>query len=202
LLVSGALAIVEKTEPLRLDIGCGPNKKAGFIGVDRYAFDGKVDVVLDVVERKALLTGASYFCIWPWENDSVDEVHCSHFLEHLDQVERCHFMNELHRVLKKDAKATIIVPHWASNRAYGDPTHKWPAISEMFFWYLDKNWRAANAPHTDKKHWPQGYDCDFLFTVGYGMHPSLLTRNQEYQQYAMQWLKEAVQDTHATLTKR
>jgi ubiquinone/menaquinone biosynthesis C-methylase UbiE len=190
LLVSAALAVVEKTEPLKLDIGCGPNKKAGFQGVDKIIFPG-VDRVFDAAMDP-----------WPIESDSVDEVHCSHFLEHLDQVERCVFMNELYRVLKKDAKATIIVPHWASNRAYGDPTHKWPAISEMFFWYLDKNWRAANAPHTDKKHWPQGYDCDFLFTVGYGMHPALLTRNQEYQQYAMQWLKEAVQDTHATLIKR
>lgn len=175
---------------VKLDIGCGPNKKPDHIGIDCIAFDG-VDHVLNAGRDP-----------WPFEDDSVDEVHSSHFLEHLDQVERCHFANELHRVLKKDAKATIIVPHWASNRAYGDPTHKWPAISEMFFWYLDKGWRASNAPHTDKSKWPQGYDCDFGFVVGYGMHPSLAVRNVEYQQHAMQFYKEAVQDTHATLTKR
>lgn len=167
---------------MKLDLGCGKNKKEGFIGVDSRPFDG-VDVVTDL--RKP----------WPWENDSVDEVHCSHFVEHLTAPERIHFANELHRVLKTGGKAAIITPHWASARAYGDLTHQWPPVAEWWYFYLSKDWRATNAPHNDE------YTCDFSATWGYGLHPSLLARNQEYQNHAATFFKEAAQDLHASLTK-
>lgn len=173
---------------MKLDIGCGSKKKEGFIGVDAIAFDG-VDVVADIRGP------------WPWADGVVDEVHCSHFVEHLTGVERCHFVNELYRVTKPGAKTTIIVPSWSSNRAYGDPTHQWPPVSEMWFYYLSRKWRKEQAPHTDKEHWPQGFDCDFEVTWGYGMHTSLLSRNAEFQQFALNWYREAAQDIHATLTR-
>lgn len=174
---------------VKLDIGCGKNKREGFIGVDQYPMEN-VDVVMDVRE------------VWPYENDSVDEVHSSHFVEHLTGVERVKFYNELHRVMKVGAKATIIVPHWASNRAYGDFTHQWPPVSEMSFYYLSKEWRATQAPHTDAQWNPLGYNCDFEATWGYGLHPAIISRNQEFQQFALQFYKEAAQDTHITLTKK
>jgi hypothetical protein len=177
--------------PLKLDIGCGPNPKEGFEGVDQYSFDGKVKHVLDVRSIP-----------WAFADSSVGEIHCSHFLEHLTGVERCAFMNECARVIAPQGKMTVIVPHWASNRAYGDPTHAWPPVSEMWFYYLDREWRLCNAPHTDKAHWIHGYDCDFLATWGYTMRPDLGVRNQEYQQFAMQNHKEAIMDTHATLVNR
>jgi hypothetical protein len=88
------------------------------------------------------------------------------------------------------------VPHWASCRAYGDLTHQWPPVSEFWFYYLNADWRKQNAPHNDT------YTCDFDAVWGYGMHPTITTRNQEYQQFAMANYKEAVQDIHATLTKK
>ena len=176
-------------DPIRLDIGCGKNKRPGFIGVDQYAMDG-VDVVMDVRQR------------WVYEDDSVEEVHCSHFVEHLTAQERVAFFNELYRVLKPGAKATIITPHWASNRAYGDPTHQWPPVAEMAFYYLSKEWRSTQAPHTDKQYNPDGFSCDFQATWGYGMRQDLMVRNQEYQQFALANYKEAAQDLHATLVKR
>lgn len=174
---------------VKLDIGCGTHKKDGFTGVDAIAFDG-VDVVHDVRTR------------WPWEDQSVSEVHCSHFLEHLNAGERVFFMNELWRVMKPGAKAAIITPHWSSNRAYGDPTHQWPPVAEMFYYYLDPTWRAANAPHTDIKHNPSGFSCHFDCTWGYGLHQSILARNTEFQQFAINFYKEAAQDLHATITRR
>lgn len=178
--------------PLRIDLGCGPNKKGpDWIGLDQYPFDGKVDHVLNLGSERL-----------PFEDNSVDEVHTSHFVEHLSAVERCHLLNELYRVMKVGAKCTMIVPHWGSSRAYGDPTHAWPPIGEMWFYYLDRSWRATQAPHTDKSNWPLGYDCDFLCVWGYAMNPVLASRNQEYQQYAMAWFREAIHDLHATLTKR
>jgi len=168
---------------LKLDLGCGKSKQAGFIGVDSRAFEG-VDQVVDLTHP------------WPWADASVEEVHCSHFVEHLTGPERIHFVNELHRVLIPGGKATLVVPHWASCRAYGDLTHQWPPVSEFWFYYLLKSWREANAPHND------GYTCDFDATWGYGMRPDLFVRNQEYQQFALSNYKEAAQELVATLVKR
>jgi len=175
------LKAVAVPELLKLDLGCGKNKKEGFYGVDSLKFDA-VDLVHDLSKP------------WPWKNGSVEEVHCSHFIEHLTWPERVHFFNELYRVLRVDGNCTLILPHWASSRYYGDPTHKEP-FSEFAFYYLDKNWREVNAPHV-------GYSCDFLATWGYSMHQSIVSRNKEYQQHAMQFFKEACQDIIATLTKR
>lgn len=182
-----------ENQPIKLDFGCGPNKQVGFLGVDSISFPG-VDVVLNVGTDK-----------WPWEDDSVDEAYASHFLEHLTNLnekwERTHFFNELHRVLKKGAKCTLIFPHWASNRYYGDPTHKEP-FSEMGFYYLSKEWRSTQAPHTDIKFFEKGYSCDFEATWGYSMKPELLSRNQDYQNFALSNYKEAAQDIHATIIKK
>lgn len=172
---------------VRIDLGCGPHKREGFTGVDSIAFPG-VDVVTDLRSR------------WPWEDSSVDEAHCSHCLEHFTATERVHFMNELWRVLKPGAKCLVIVPHWASGRSYGDPTHQWPPVAEFGFFYWKKAWRLVNAPHTDAEHWPQGFNCDFDTQWNYNLEPSLATRNLEYQQHAVTFFKEAAQDTIATIT--
>lgn len=174
---------------LRIDLGCGPNKREGFIGVDCIKFKG-VDKVCDLAKTR-----------WPFKDGSVDEAHASHFVEHLNQVERVHFCNELHRVLKTGSKCTVIVPHWGSCRAYGDPTHQWPPVSEFWFYYLSQKWRAANAPHTDAEHWEHGFACDFEVTWGYAINPNLSGRSQDFQQFALNHYREAALDTHATLTK-
>ena len=179
-----SLKKVEVPKLIKLDLGCGKNKREGFIGVDCRQFDGKVDQVADL--RKA----------WPWKNNSVEEAHCSHFVEHLTAPERIHFVNELHRVLIPTGKCTVVVPHWASCRAYGDLTHQWPPVSEFWFYYLNAQWRDQNAPHND------GYTCDFDVTWGYVLNPAIQSRNQDYQQHALQFWKEAAQDIMATFVKK
>lgn len=173
---------------MKLDIGCGKNKREGFIGVDRIAFEG-VDIVADLRQT------------WPFEDSSIEEVHSSHTVEHFTAVERVHFVNELYRVLQPGGKATIIIPHWASCRAYGDPTHQWPPVSEFWFYYLKKDWRATQAPHTDSENWPEGFSCNFEVTWGYAIHEQVQARNAEFQQFAVNFYKEAIQDMYATLTK-
>lgn len=179
---------------IKLDIGCGGNKiSPEHIGIDQYKMKG-VDVVCNVGKDKL-----------PFKDNSVDEIHCAHFIEHLTnfngKFERVHFFNEVYRVLKKGAKATLIFPHWCSNRYYGDPTHCEP-FSEMGFYYLSKDWRESQAPHSDKKWNKNGYSCDFEATWGYNLRQDLLARNQEFQQNAIANYKEAAQDIIATLTKK
>jgi hypothetical protein len=110
-------------------------------------------------------------------------------------------MNELWRVLLPGGKATIITPHWASNRAYGDFTHADKPVSEMFYAYLDRRWREENAPDNDAEYNPDGYTCDFHARVGYTPHPDLNTALQpEQREMALSWYKEAVLDLHVLLT--
>lgn len=133
---------------------------------------------------------------WKWDDDSVDEVRCSHVVEHLTGPERIHFVNELYRVLKPGASAEIETPHWASARAYGDLTHQWPPVSEFWFFYLSREWRDEHAQHAN-----DDYACDFQVSWGTTLHPHVKTRNQEFQQFATTFYREASQDMVATLTK-
>lgn len=183
---------------VRLNLGSGPNKMPGFLSVDQIAFPG-VDVVAD-------LNGQ-----WPWEDNSIEEVFSSHCIEHFDAVQRVHFVNELYRVLKprpngttpeiKTGQATIIAPHWSSCRAYGDPTHEWPPVSEFWFFYLSEAWRMQNAPHTDIRNWSGGFSCNFAVQWGYSLDADTAARNQEYAQYAMGHYINCCQDIQATFTK-
>ncbi len=175
---------------MKLDIGCGKNKKEGFIGIDTIAFPG-VDLLLNVGKEK-----------WPYENESIEYVYCSHLVEHLTPWERAHFVNELYRVLKLDAKAQIVTPHWSSCRAYGDPTHVWPPVSEFWFYYLDKEWRAEHAPHTDIANDSRGFTCDLEVQWGYALRSDVSIRNQEYQNFAMANYKDACQDIIATISRK
>jgi len=180
---SAALKIIAPAPPLKLDLGCGKNKTApDWVGVDARKFEG-VDLVHDLTKP------------WPWKNDSVDEAHCSHFLEHLDATERIHFVNELYRVLKPGAQCKLVTPDANSGRAYGDLTHKWPPVVSFWFYYLSREWRAQNAPHNDF------YTCNFAVGWGHSLRPDIAVRNQEYQQFALANFKEAAQDMIATLTK-
>jgi len=174
---------------LKLDLGCGPHPREGFEGVDRLHFG---DMVRHVVDLRV--------APWPWADNSVAEAHSSHFLEHLTSVERMTFANELWRVLVPNGTCQIIVPHWASCRAYGDPTHQWPPVSEFWFYYLSREWRQANAPHCDGTHHPQGFVCHFGAQWGYNLRPDLGVRSVEWQQFATQNYKEVCQDINATVT--
>lgn len=189
---------VVKPEPKiikALDIGCGSNKAKDHIGMDAIAFEG-VDVVHDLRETP-----------WPFEDNSVETAQASHVLEHLtnfnDKWERVKFFNELWRVMVPveynsagapvKGFARIVIPHWASNRYYGDPTHKEP-FGEMAICYLDPEWRKNNAPHTDIKHNPNGYDCHWAVSYDYTLHQEMTGRNQEYLRMALTFWKEAAQD--------
>lgn len=178
--------MTDEKPPFRLDIGCGKNKLADYTGMDVLAFEG-VDIVHD-----ARVTP------WPFEDNSVDAVHSSHFLEHLTGAERIGFFNELYRVLKPGAVATIITPHWSNERAYGDPTHQWPPVTSWLYFYLLKSWREVNAPHV-------GYTCDFDYNLVGTLDPNdhnVAMRNDDAKGYMMRYNINACVDMVAHITKR
>lgn len=192
----------EPPKPLvKLDLGCGNNKREGFTGVDSIKFDA-VDIVADLTQP------------WPWADNSVDEVHCSHFIEHLEGQQRIFFANELYRVLKPGCFATVIFPDWANDRAYGDMTHKWPPMSGFWFFYLSREWRLGiegkvpgNAPHDDIKYNPNGYSCDFDAGWGHGTvshycNYPVETLNEERKAHNMAHFINFRMDLMGRLTKK
>ena len=170
---------------VKIDIGCGKNCKDGFDGIDIIDFGQKH--VYDV--RKGLL----------YDDDTVDEAFSRYFVPCLSNLgrrfERVAFFNDLYRVLKPNATATIIVPSWNAAGGYGHPHFQEPLYEGGLF-FLNKAWREVNAPEVTE------YTCDFDPTWGYNMHPNLTARNQEYQQFALSNYCNAALDIMITLKKR
>jgi len=94
---------------LKIDLGCGQNKKHGYIGVDNADIP-EVDVSSDVLTFLRSLP-----------DSVVDEIYSRHVMEHLDDF--ILVQSEIYRVLKKSGVQKVIVPHFSSPFYYSDPTH-------------------------------------------------------------------------------
>jgi predicted SAM-dependent methyltransferase len=101
--------------PLRLNLGCGPNSRPGWLNID--LFDSAADLQLDL--RKC----------WPFPNSSVVHIYSEHAFEHFEfSQEVPHFLAESLRVLHAGGIFDIGVPdtEWPL-RGYGNPDHDyWP----------------------------------------------------------------------------
>ncbi len=105
---------------VKIDLGCGPAKRPGYIGVDVYPFPG-VDVVYD---------GRTL----PFESDSVDCVFSDQCFEHIHDIFGT--MRELFRVCKHGAVVTIIVPHFSSCKNCYDLEH----VRQFGYRTFDRVW--------------------------------------------------------------
>lgn len=167
---------------LRLDLGCGPEPRDGYTGVDLYCGPERVD-----------LTSFP----WPWGTGSVAEVWCSHFVEHLDPGLWVPFVDELDRILAPDGFATITHPNLMSRRAFMDPTHRDFIPAERWL-YADAEWRKAN--NLDHPPYPR---CDFVAAVAHsGIHPDFEMRDDLAKQFAGSHYWDVVGDLQVTLRRR
>src|SRR3990172_7759561 len=89
---------------MKIDIGCGSNKREGFVGVDSVAGE-QVDYVVDV-ETEDL----------PFEDNSDEHAFSSHAFEHIRSPQRA--LREIVRVCKHDALVEIWTPYLKSNDAF------------------------------------------------------------------------------------
>lgn len=122
---------------IKLDLGCGQNPKEGFQGIDSSK------------HSKAEYTFDLCWDAWPFEDDSVDELYCSHFIEHIpanfcgEKDLLFQFFDEAYRVAKPGCKFYLQWPYFQSARAFQDPTHRrFIPIETMF--YLQREWRINN----------------------------------------------------------
>jgi len=89
---------------IKIDIGCGPNKQNGFIGIDMYE-DKNIDHVLDMEEDPL-----------PFDDNSVDFVFSNHAFEHITDPRN--ILKEIVRVCKQDALVELWTPYLKSNDAF------------------------------------------------------------------------------------
>lgn len=92
-----------------LDVGCGPKKRPGFIGVDICACPG-VDVICDL-EAGTL----------PFAAESFDVVYAKHVFEHIHNFDA--LLAEISRILKPGGRLLVSVPYAGDLRAFQDPSH-------------------------------------------------------------------------------
>jgi SAM-dependent methyltransferase len=126
---------------MKLNLGCGQNKKEGYVNVDKYDSFAP-DVVWDLE-----------IFPWPFESNSVDEIVLYHVLEHLGATVDTFLgiMKELYRVCKPDAQIFITVPHSRSDGFLGDPTHVRPINSDILSLFSKKKnleWKEFGWPNT------------------------------------------------------
>lgn len=192
----------KETKPFKLSIAGGQNIPEGFVGMDIHAGENVkyVGDILDFGENS----------VWKQLKDgSVDEIECSHFIEHIPHGNGYNdpfwqFFDEVYRVLKKptfaednpnipiSGFARFVAPYYSSMRAWQDPTHQ-RAITDMTFYYLSKEWREANK----LDHYP--VKCDFKFAGGYNENMRLQNRNNEFKALAYQTEINAIDDIMVTL---
>lgn len=81
---------------MKLNLGCGNDYKKGFTNVDINP-NSSADIIASMVKL-------------PFAEGEVEEIYCSHALEHLDEIEGEMFFREAYRVLKDNGKLVVITP--------------------------------------------------------------------------------------------
>lgn len=181
----------QETQLVRLDLAAGQNKREGFTGVDIW--EGS-----DVVHN--LFTFP-----YPFADNSVDEIHSSHFIEHIpmeyvtvdgkSKDMLFAFIDEVYRMLKPGGKATLIFPNCQSTRAFQDPTHR-RFIPAATIYYFSKEWRAINK----LDHY--NVNCDFDLFFAESVNGNWQVRSADAKLFANQHYWNVVDDLHFILTKK
>lgn len=97
---------------MKLDIGCGKNKRQGFIGLDINP-DSNADIIASATNL-------------PIGDAEASEINCSHLVEHLYPDEARQFFKEVFRVLAAGGIAKIKIDRdWSKRRLFRkDPEHR------------------------------------------------------------------------------
>jgi len=119
-----------------LNLGSNVNRIPGSLGVDTLKRDN-VSIVHDL-----------NIFPYPFEDGSVEIIHCYHVIEHLDNPLKA--IEEIHRILEPDGILYLRVPHFSSLYAWGDITHK-QAFSTHAFDVFNVDGNFKNWGYTTKK---------------------------------------------------
>lgn len=92
----------------------------------------------------------------PFDNNSVDQIHAYHFLEHIRNVP--FLLNECNRVLKTGGHINIVVPYYKSSMQFQDLDHKTH--------YTENTWKVLFDTTYYSKGKVIGFDVHFNMIMG------------------------------------
>lgn len=173
----------------RVNLACGQIKKEGYIGIDSVATEA-ADIVHDLMTFP-----------WPFEDGSVYEFTCDHFVEHIPiqlvdgSFGMIKFMEEVWRCLTPGGTIHITAPYYSSMRAWQDPTHT-RAITDVTFAYFNKaQVEAMKMDHYSGK-------CNFeQLSRKYYITPEWEAAAEEAKAWAMKHYNNVVADIGFVLRK-
>jgi len=108
-----------------LDVGCGINKLAGAIGIDRIP-GTKADVLVEL----------DHFP-YPFRDSAFDGLQAIHVIEHVSDVIKT--IEEFHRLVRAGGEVFIVTPHYTDFSSFCDPTHKWHLNSYSLRYFGEDN---------------------------------------------------------------
>jgi SAM-dependent methyltransferase len=109
------------SQPRILDVGCGVNKLAGAIGIDRNPRT-RADVLVDLDHIP-----------YPFRDNSFDRLQAVHVIEHVSDVIKA--MEEFHRLVRPGGVIFLATPHYTDFSSFCDPTHRWHLNSYSFRYF-------------------------------------------------------------------
>jgi SAM-dependent methyltransferase len=126
--------IISGSEPVIVELGCGRKKRPDRITIDKVDMP-HVNIVADIEDGLPFLP-----------DRSVDQIHCRSVLEHIKNFENV--IKEIVRVLKKDGRAHIFVPHFSNPHYYSDFTHVRFFGLYTFYYFVDAKYQLnRKVPH-------------------------------------------------------
>jgi predicted SAM-dependent methyltransferase len=130
----------------KLNLGCGPNPKPGWINID--LFDSRADLRLDLREE------------WPFPDNTITYIYSEHVFEHFElQTEVPHFLSEARRVLRPGGTFDVGIPdtEWPLS-GYGDPGHPYWSFSKT----VHPEWCETQLDHLNY-HFRQGTEHKYAW---------------------------------------
>lgn len=104
---------------IRLDVGCGHRKQAGFVGLDIRELP-TVDIIWDMEQTP-----------YPLPDGCCLSIVASHVVEHINPARFgfVNVMNEWWRIMKLGGRLMVVTPYAGSFGYYQDPTHVNPCLA-------------------------------------------------------------------------
>jgi len=212
---SAGTPMASSTAVVKVDLACGDNKQDGHIGVD-YRKTESVDLVMDLE-------------VYPWTftSESVDELYCSHYVEHLPHDNTMSMVKEM----VKRSKSFADFKKQVSEIDASKPTDSLIKFMDECYRILKpggkltiltpyySSMRAVQDPtHTrsmceasflyfnrqwriDNKLDHYNIMCDFDFNYGYNVNNAWMPRSEESRNFAFLHYNNVITDIQVVLTK-
>ncbi len=156
---------------IKLDIGCGPYKRKGYIGVDLDKQPG-VDILGDTTRL-------------PIAEGVASHIHTRNTLEHLPQLFEA--LREFYRVSREGGTIEITVPHFSSYEYWRDPTHIRP-FSVYTFDHFDREKKQTNA----LPDYVPEIDFQVVRTVLHWWDPQQVAAKRGMKRVILKWLDKFI----------